>query len=122
MLHTVDQIMEASKVALREDGQLSITTSSRILRSVELQLENFQKRGENFSLILPNIGVEVVQIPHLDEPTSFAVCLSPNRKHEKVSNDALNMPINEHNAGCKNGAIIYIPSVARNLPVNGKSE
>ncbi|KAJ8019707.1 Extracellular matrix protein FRAS1 [Holothuria leucospilota] len=109
-LHTVDQIMEASKVAPSVDGQLSITTTSRILESVELQLENFQKRGENFALLLPNIEVKFVQIPHLDEPISFAVCLSSNRKDEKVSN------VNEHNPGCKNGAYVYIPSVVMNLP------
>lgn len=59
--------MEASKVVLSLDGQLSI------LKSVELQLENFQKRGGNFAFIFPNIEVKFVQIPHLDEPISFAV-------------------------------------------------
>lgn len=114
--------MDDAKSVISEAEQLPISTSSKLLKSVELQLENTQMSGENFALSLSNIGANVVQISDLDVPVSFAVCLSSNRKNHKLSNDALHMPVKGHNPDCKNGAFVYISSVVMNLPVNGKNE
>ncbi|KAJ8019709.1 Extracellular matrix protein FRAS1 [Holothuria leucospilota] len=117
-LHTVDKIMDDAQSVISEAEQLPISTSSKLLKSVELQLENTQMSGDNFALSLSNIGVNVVQISDLDVPVSFAVCLSSNRKDQKLTNHALHMPVNGHNPDCKNGAFVYISSVVMNLPVN----